>query len=122
MKKNGFSTIEILVVVVVFTIVYFVGVTSVSYAFNTDENKEKYDDIINIIELQAKSYAENTPDLFTEEDTIYVYVKDLIEANYLVADENGKIINPETPNKDLNDLKIKIEKEGEIIKTNLVKI
>ncbi len=122
MNNKGFTTIELLIVVAVFTIIYFIGVSSVSYAFSTSETDLKYDDIINIIEVQAQTYAENNSDIFKEENTVYVYVKDLIENKYLVANENGKIMNPQEPNKDLNDLKIKIEKKEDKIETNIVEI
>ncbi len=122
LNNKGFTTIELLIVVFVFSIVYFVSVLNVTYAFETDNTEVSYDQKITLIEKQAEIYASDTDGFFAEEDTIYLYVKDLIEYGYLKADEDGNVVNPLTPNKFLNDDKIKIEKIGEKIVATFVKI
>ncbi len=121
MNNKGFTTIELLVVLGIFSIVYFAGVVNFTYAFETDEIEVAYDHTINLIELQAKEYALNNQNIFETDTVVYVYVKDLIEYNYLAA-ENGIIIDPRETNKNLNDIKIKLEKNGENISSSIVEI
>ncbi len=122
MKSNFFSKIELLIVIVVFTVIYFIGVSNVTYAFSTDVEEFEYNNKINIIEKQSELYAINNTELFGEGDTIYIYVNDLIENNYIKTDEDGKIKDPLNPGKNLNELKIKIEKNQENYKVSIVTI
>ncbi len=122
MNNKGFTTIELLIVVLVFSLVYFVSVLNVTYAFETDTDEVAYNQVINLIEKQAESYAFDTEGFFAEDDTVYIYVKDLVEFNYFKADENGNVVNPSIPSKYLNDEKIKVEKIGEKIVATIVKI
>ncbi len=103
-------------ILLVFTIGYFVIINKVSYAFVNDYDPNKvYDETIDTIKKSAIAYGTNNPDLFQEEDTVYKKVQDLIDANLLVPNEEGNIVNPLKEEETLNDNVIKIKKEKDKI-------
>ena len=103
-------------ILLIFTIGYFVIINKVSYAFVNDYDPNNvYDETINIIKKSAIAYGTNNPDLFKEEDTVYKKVQDLIDANLLIPNEDGNIINPLKEEETLNDNVIKIKKEKDKI-------
>lgn len=109
-KNNGYATKELLIVIAVFSVAYFIGVGKVSYAFSNDEAQSTYDNRVNLLEHQAKLYAENNPNLFSENNIIDIYAKDLVKNNYFVGNDNGDIVDPRDTSKTLDDLKIEITK------------
>ena len=103
-------------ILLVFTIGYFVIINKVSYAFvNNYDPNNVYDETIDIIKKSAIVYGTNNPDLFKEEDTVYKKVQDLIDANLLIPNEYGNIVNPLKEEENLNDNVIKIKKEKDKI-------
>lgn len=108
MNKLGYSKIEILIVIVLLGIVAFVTINKTSYAFAVNEN-EAIDEVKYLIEVQAEDYAMANTTLFEETNTTYISVDDLIEAGYLIADENGVITDPTNSDKNFNDKKVKLE-------------
>lgn len=103
-------------VLLVFTIVYFVVVNNVSYAFTFDEKEFKYENTINTIKLMSQLYGKDNMDLFEEHQVIYITVQDLVDNNYLVPDENGKVNDPTSEVKTFNETKIRLaNKNGEIV-------
>lgn len=111
-KKIIFLTI----ILVVFTIGYFVVVNKVSYAFSNNYDLEKaYNNTIKTIEECAIAYGEKNPDLFNEENIVYIKVQDLIDNELLVANKDGNIQNPLKENETLNTNIVKIKKEKEKI-------
>ena len=100
----------------VFTVGYFITINKVSYAFTDNAREDLYSLKIKLIEKSAKLYGENNMDLFKEKKSIYVKVSDLVEANYITADdEEGNVFDPSSEVKKLNDLKIRItNKNGKI--------
>ncbi len=103
-------------ILLVFTIGYFVIINKVSYAFVNDYDPDKaYKETIDIIKKSAVVYGKNNPDLFQEEDTVYKKVQDLIDANLLVPNEEGNVINPLKEEETLNNNVIKIKKEKDKI-------
>ena len=108
MNKLGYSKIEILVVIVLLGIVAFITINKTSYAFavnGTDAIKE----VNYLIEIQAEDYALANTSLFEETNTTYISVEDLIEAGYLIGNEDGLLIDPTDSSKNLNDTKVKLE-------------
>ncbi len=100
------------VILVLFTVVYFVVANKLSYAFSDGLDKEAmYNDTIEIITKSAIAYGNDNIDLIkeSENNTIYPKVQDLIDNGYLVADENGNIVNPINNNKILNSYGLKIK-------------
>ncbi len=121
MNNRGISTIEILVVVGVFSLIYLVGVINVTFAFETPATEEAYNDAITSILNQSEIYAEKNSELFLETDTIELYINDLVEEGYLPANSNGDIVNPVDETDTLNDIKISIVKSGETYTATVVK-
>lgn len=111
MKKIKDKKIIILaIVLVVYTIGYFVIINKVSYAFdnNIDVNK-LYNARVDVITSCAISYGEDNKDSFNEEGLLYITVQTLVDNNYLVADIDGKITNYLDETETLNDKKIRLK-------------
>ena len=104
MKRDGFTIVELLAVIVIMAIIIGVGTTS--FTIITDriqqtalENKKSY------IEIQATKYAEETGFLATNIDN-------LVKLGYIKADnENGKVLNPIT-GEEMNCQIIRISYDG----------
>lgn len=114
MKKIKDKKIIILgIILLVFTISYFVIVNKISYAFdnNIDTNKA-YNARINVITTCAIAYGEANKDDFNEEGVLYITVQTLIDNKYLIPDENGNIKNYLNEVEKLNDKKIRIKNEN----------
>ena len=108
MNKLGYSKIEILVVIVLLGIVAFITINKTSYAFAVD-GTEAVNEVKYLIEVQAEDYALANTTIFNETDTTYISVEDLIEAGYLIANEDGLLTDPTDSTKNLNDTKVKLE-------------
>lgn len=108
MDKLVYSKIEILVVIVLLGIVAFITINKTSYAFAIDKN-EAVDEVKYLIEVQAEDYALANTTLFEETNTTYISVDDLIEAGYLIGNEDGLLTDPTDSSKNFNDKKVKLE-------------
>ncbi len=108
MDKLGYSKIEILIVIVLLGIVAFITINKTSYAFAVDKT-EAVNEVKYLIEIQAEDYALANTTLFEETDTTYISVDDLIEAGYLIGNEDGLLTDPTDSSKNLNDTKVKLE-------------
>lgn len=104
--------ITLIIILVLFTLSYFIIVNKVSYAFldNTNLNAV-YDSTIKTIEKCAAAYGKQHLELFEKEKIIYIKVQDLIDSNLLATNENGNIINPLNIEENLNSKVIKIKLE-----------
>lgn len=116
MKTKNLIVYEIASILLVFTIVYFISVNKVSYAFSYDDVKELQESKVKLINSSAKLYGEINCDLFEESDTIYVTVNDLVANGYLLPDDDkGNVKDPSGDVKLLNDTRIRItNKDGKI--------
>ena len=85
MKKNGFTLIELLVVIAIIAILSVVVIPSV-ITVNKNVNERLYNQKVENIESAAELYASNNPDIFNGADRVYVFVYQLIDANYLEID------------------------------------
>ncbi len=108
MNKLGYSKIEILVVIVLLGIVAFVTINKTSYAFAVN-GADAVKEVNYLIEIQAEDYALANTSLFEETNTTYISVEDLIEAGYLIGNEDGLLTDPTDSSKNLNDTKVKLE-------------
>lgn len=133
MKKNGFTLVELLVVIAIIAILSVIIVPSVikvNQTINERMYKQKKDNIVSAAEL----YASENPDIFNGAESVYIYVHQLIDANYIDTDikygdgncnskvdgnsidptqANGCIINPSAKDGEkvvMNDDKILVEK------------
>lgn len=108
------NVIILIVILVVFTIGYFLIVNRISYAFVNDYDLEEvYNNTLDVIEKCALKYASDNANLFEKENTIYIKVQDLIDNNLLIPNENGYIVNPLKENENLNSNIIKIKYEND---------
>ncbi len=99
-------------ILLLFTIFYFVSIFKISYAFQESEtSKYVYDKMIETIKLSAEKYAKENANKFKEEDTIYLKIQDLIDANLLATNSEGNIVNPTNKDDILNTKVLKIKKE-----------
>ena len=106
-KKNGYTVLDVLVVVIVFGAIALFTISKVSYALSNDAS-EVFKLQVNLIEMQAKKYGEDNKDKIGDSG-MTITVKTLVTEKYLYADnEDGDIVDPREEKKTLNDKKIKI--------------
>lgn len=113
MKKNGYTVIELVVVLVVFSVGYFAATWIISGKVNVNFEEELYEEKISAIEKQASIYAMTDESLFEKDKVAYLTVGDLVEKNAIISNENGKVNDPRNEEKDLNDIKIKLTKDND---------
>lgn len=120
MKKNGYTMIELLVVIVAMGLVTLVTLSATSYAFK-DHSGEFYDEKVNGILHQAESYGK-TLNTLKEDGNMVITVNDLVKNGYYVGDdEEGNVVDPRNSKANLNGLKIKLTyKEDGTIKASII--
>ena len=112
MNKLGYSKIEILIVIVLLGVVAFITINKTSYAFAVDERGAR-EEVKYLIEVQAEDYALANTTLFEDTNTTYISVDDLIEAGYLVGNEDGLLTDPADSKKNFNDTKVRLDYDKE---------
>ena len=115
-NKNGYTILEMVVLSLVVGVFAIVSINRVSYAFDNGETITVEENAFMIIEKQAKLYGENNLKLFDEKQEYYMDVNDLVEAKYLLAEEDNKVLGCE----DLLERKIKISYDGENVTASLL--
>ena len=116
-KKNGYTAIDLVIVIVVFGIITFFTISKVSYALS-DNTEELYDLEIKYIETQAQTYGNTKKEEIKEKSTT-VTVNHLINEKYLKADDDsGNIFDPRDKTETLNDKKVKLKYDS---KTDSIK-
>lgn len=111
LNKLGYTKVEVLIIIILLGVATFITINSTSYAFAM--NDDSVNDTKRLIEHQAEEYALDNLDLFKESDTNYILVSDLVEKNYMMANEDGKVTNPNNIKENFNDNKIKLEYDKE---------
>ena len=95
MKKNAFTLIELLAVIVIFAVTFLIVVPSMNLLIGNSEKRE-----IELIEERvlsaAKEYVNNFDgsfykNFYKEGDTAYVYKSDLINAGLIDENEISKL-------------------------------
>lgn len=109
--KNGYSVVELVVIIVIFSVVYFTATFFASREFNINYDEAMYEQKITAIEAQAKLYGENTSSLFEESNSVYLTIEELALANIIINNEEGVVNDPRDDSKTLNNLKVKITNE-----------
>lgn len=120
MKSKNIYLYIALSIIVAFTLFYFISVNRISYAFSNDSEVQVYNTVIKLINNSAKLYANNSEGIFEKQKTVYVTVGELIEKGFLMPDNDNKLYDPRDNTKTLNDLKIRITKNGDEIVTKVL--
>ena len=92
MKKNGYTIIELLVIVILLGVASFITIRSVSHAL-VDNKEELYQDDVHSILDSAKLYGIDNLEELKSNHSIIVTVQDLIDKSYLGSDEEGNFIS-----------------------------
>lgn len=113
MNNKGYTTVELLIVIGIFSVFYFASAIIVSKNFKGNYINELYDQKIAAIETQAAIYGENKEDFFKEDDSVYMTISELALENVIVSNEEGVVTDPRNSEKSLGDLRVKISKEDD---------
>ena len=107
MEKNGYTTKELLVVIIVLGLFTIGILSSTSYAYK-DRSEDYYKEPGNLIEKHAVLYGKTLASL-KEEGNLVITLNDLVENGYYVADDKeGNVTDPRNSKSNLNGLKIKL--------------
>lgn len=111
-NKNGYTIIELIILIVVLGIATFITINRVSYALS-DDKSEVYKMQVKLIETQAQVYGNTIKEELKNEGKT-ITVNTLVAENYLEADDDkGKVYDARDEMKTLNDKKIKISYNAE---------
>lgn len=107
MKRNGYTGLELLIVIIVLGVITFVVLATTSSSFK-DNTQDLYKESLYLIENQAELYGATLDDLKSEGSKV-ISVNELVVAGYYVADDSkGNVKDPRNENARLNNLKIKL--------------
>ena len=108
MKKNGYTLMELIVLIVGLGLIALIGIKNASYAFTDNKDELYHESIVSILEC-AKQYGNDNLETLKEEKQLIITVNELIEKNYIGSDEDGNYIDVRDENETLNNTKIAIE-------------
>lgn len=108
MNKKGYAGIEMIIVLALFTVGYFVVANIISYNFDVNYEEDLYDLTISSIEKQAALYGENNTEIFAENNDVYMTIEQLAAANAIISTSEGVVADPRDDSKTLNDIRVKI--------------
>lgn len=114
-NKKGYTGVELVIVIAVFTVGYFLIANTLSYNFDVDYEEDLYNLKIASIEEQAAIYAEGHTDMFVESNDVYMTVEELAMNNAIISTSEGVVADPRDSENTLNDLRVKITNEDEKI-------
>lgn len=97
-KKNAFTLVELLGVLVLLAVIGLITVPTVNKLINSSKSKARTAQIL-LIEKAARSWASENTNLLSEASTYYLEVQTLVDDNYLGADS---LVDPEDSTKNLN--------------------
>ena len=114
-NKKGYTGIELVIVIALFTVGYFVAANMLSYNFDVNYEEDLNSLKISSIEEQATIYAEGHMDMFAESNDVYMTVEELALNNAIVSTSEGVVADPRDNEETLNDLRVKITNEDESV-------
>ena len=94
MKNKGYTVVELVIVLAVFSLFYFIGVGVIAKDINVNYEDTMYEQKIAAIEEQASIYAKSKDELFKDSDTIYLTVKELADAAAIISNKDGEVLDP----------------------------
>jgi len=85
-NKNGYTVIELVIVIAIVSVFSFVAINKASYAFSDKGSNDAVlkEQQTELIEKAAQKYGEAHSEIFEESDTTYIRVSDLISEDYLL--------------------------------------
>lgn len=107
MKKNGYTVIDMLIVVVVLAVSAVIILPKMSMAFKSDKN-ELYNSTMNLYLNQATLYGNKNKDEIKKSESEVVTINDLIDAGYIGAYADKNLIDIRDNKTVMNDIKIKL--------------
>lgn len=107
-NKKGYTAVELVIVIAVFTVGYFVTANLLSRDFDVDYEQDLYDLKIAAIEEQAAIYGEVHTEIFAEGNDAYMTVEELALENVIISTSEGVVADPRNSEETLNDLRVKI--------------
>ena len=121
MKKIKDKKIIVLaVILIVFTIGYFIIVNKISYAFDNNYDLTwAYNNTMNTIKKCAIAYGKDNIDSFNDEGLLYIEVQSLIDNGYIATNEAGNIVNSLNNKENLNNKKIRLKYENKEISAEI---
>ena len=120
MKKNGYTVVELVVVLAIFSIGYFAATWVISGSFGVNFKEDLYKEKIAAIEKQASIYAMKDESLFKDDKVAYITIGDLVEKSVVISNGNGEVVDPRNNEKNLNDVKIKLTKEEDTVTATIL--
>ena len=114
-NKKGYTAVELIIVIAVFTVGYFVTANILSKDFDVNYEQDLYEEKINAIEIQAALYGETHTDIFAESSDVYMTVEELALANVIISNSEGVVEDPRNSEDTLNDLRVKITNKDDVI-------
>lgn len=118
-NKNGYTALDLIIVIVVLGVITFFVIGKNSYAFE-DHTEEYYQNKLNLILDQAEKYGETIKEQIQKDGEVIVSVNELVVKKFMGANENGKVEDPRDTNKDLNDRQIILKIEDGKVKGSFV--
>lgn len=120
MKKNGYTGLDILILILILTVSAIIILPRIAYAF-TDEKDELYNDNLALYLKQAEKYGNANKDSIKKSESIVVTIQDLIDAGYIGL-KGEQIIDIRDNKTVINDLKIKLiyNQEQDIVYAEMV--
>lgn len=113
MNKKGYLAIELIVVLVIFSVGYFALANIISKDIDVNYEEEMYALKIDSIETGAVLYAKINNDIFADDNQVYLTVADLVDASVVISNADGEVIDPRDSEESLNDLKVKVTQDGD---------
>ena len=112
MKKNGYTVVDMLIVVAILAVSAIVILPKMSMAFKSDKN-EIYTETMNLYLNQATLYGNKNKDEIKKSQSKVVTINDLIDAGYIGAYANKTLIDVRDNKTVMNDIKIKLIYDNE---------
>lgn len=118
--NRGYSIVELVIVLGVFSIFYFGASWVISGELNVNYEEELYEQKMAYIVSQTMVYAMNNEELFKEDNVVYKSIGELAELNAIYKNTETDVYDPRDNDKTLNNIKVKIEKKDDKIEVKVL--
>jgi len=118
MKKNGFTTYDILGLIGVLALSALIILPKISNALSMYDNKDEvYQEILDTYKLSAEKYGSDNLDKVKKEELSTVTIDELVNKKYIISD-NKEIIDIRDNSTKMNNIKFKlvIDEENNTVK------